>query len=200
MCALRSEWGRRLLSRRPPCWSRVAPDRSVRRWSGDCWTPTWRRSGSSAATSSSRTTCGELWATPAFASTSATCATTTASTGPPEASTSCSTPPRSSRCRRASSFPLEAVQTNVLGSANVIEASNSNGVGKVVCLGTDKAVYPVNAMGMSKAMMEKVGAGIRPQQPDREDRRLDRPLRQRDVLARLGHPAVRRADQGRQIR
>jgi UDP-N-acetylglucosamine 4,6-dehydratase/5-epimerase len=53
-------------------------------------------------------------------------------------------------------FPLEAVRTNVLGSANVIEASNSNAVGSVVCLGTDKAAYPVNAMGMSKAMMEKV--------------------------------------------
>lgn len=53
-------------------------------------------------------------------------------------------------------FPLEAVRTNVLGSANVIEASNANGVGSVVCLGTDKAAYPVNAMGMSKAMMEKV--------------------------------------------
>ena len=52
-------------------------------------------------------------------------------------------------------FPIEAVRTNVLGSANVIEASNANGVSKVVCLGTDKAVYPVNAMGMSKAMMEK---------------------------------------------
>lgn len=53
-------------------------------------------------------------------------------------------------------FPLEAVKTNVLGSSNVIEASNSNGVRSVVCLGTDKAAYPVNAMGMSKAMMEKV--------------------------------------------
>ncbi|MDP3893770.1 polysaccharide biosynthesis protein [Nocardioides sp.] len=52
-------------------------------------------------------------------------------------------------------FPLEAVRTNVLGSSNVIEASNANGVEKLVCLGTDKAVYPVNAMGMSKAMMEK---------------------------------------------
>ena len=53
-------------------------------------------------------------------------------------------------------FPLEAVRTNVLGSANVIEASNKNEVRSVVCLGTDKAAYPVNAMGMSKAMMEKV--------------------------------------------
>lgn len=53
-------------------------------------------------------------------------------------------------------FPMEAVKTNVLGSHNVIEASNANGVRSVVCLGTDKAAYPVNAMGMSKAMMEKV--------------------------------------------
>lgn len=53
-------------------------------------------------------------------------------------------------------FPMEAVQTNVWGSYNVIEASNANGVKSVVCLGTDKAAYPVNAMGISKAMMEKV--------------------------------------------
>ena len=53
-------------------------------------------------------------------------------------------------------FPMEAVRTNILGSANVIEASNFNQVHSVVCLGTDKAAYPVNAMGMSKAMMEKV--------------------------------------------
>ncbi len=53
-------------------------------------------------------------------------------------------------------FPMEAVRTNIIGSANVIEASNANDVKSVVCLGTDKAAYPVNAMGMSKAMMEKV--------------------------------------------
>jgi UDP-N-acetylglucosamine 4,6-dehydratase len=53
-------------------------------------------------------------------------------------------------------FPLEAVRTNILGSANVIEAANANGVRSVVCLGTDKAAYPVNAMGMTKALMEKV--------------------------------------------
>jgi UDP-N-acetylglucosamine 4,6-dehydratase/5-epimerase len=53
-------------------------------------------------------------------------------------------------------FPLEAVRTNVFGSANVVEAANANGVRSVVCLGTDKAAYPVNAMGMSKALMEKV--------------------------------------------
>jgi UDP-glucose 4-epimerase len=53
-------------------------------------------------------------------------------------------------------FPLEAVSTNILGSANVIEAAQANGVRSVVCLGTDKAVYPINAMGMTKALMEKV--------------------------------------------
>jgi UDP-glucose 4-epimerase len=53
-------------------------------------------------------------------------------------------------------FPLEAVRTNVLGSANVIEAAERNEVRSVVMLGTDKAVYPVNAMGMTKALMEKV--------------------------------------------
>ena len=52
-------------------------------------------------------------------------------------------------------FPLQAVQTNVLGSNNVINAASDAGVSSVVCLSTDKAVYPINAMGMSKAMMEK---------------------------------------------
>ena len=52
-------------------------------------------------------------------------------------------------------FPLQAVQTNVIGSSNVLEAAGANGVRSVVCLGTDKAVQPVNAMGMSKALMEK---------------------------------------------
>lgn len=53
-------------------------------------------------------------------------------------------------------FPIEAVKTNVLGTENVLAAAIENGVKKVVCLSTDKAAYPVNAMGMSKAMMEKV--------------------------------------------
>ncbi len=52
--------------------------------------------------------------------------------------------------------PLEAVKTNVLGTENVLEAAITCGVKKVVCLSTDKAVYPINAMGISKAMMEKV--------------------------------------------
>jgi UDP-N-acetylglucosamine 4,6-dehydratase len=52
--------------------------------------------------------------------------------------------------------PLEAVKTNVLGTENVLEAAICSGVERVVCLSTDKAVYPINAMGISKAMMEKV--------------------------------------------
>lgn len=52
-------------------------------------------------------------------------------------------------------FPLEAVKTNIEGSANVLRSSIEHEVGSVVCLSTDKAVYPINAMGMSKALMEK---------------------------------------------
>jgi UDP-N-acetylglucosamine 4,6-dehydratase len=52
--------------------------------------------------------------------------------------------------------PIEAVRTNVLGTENVLHAAVSCGVARVVCLSTDKAVYPINAMGISKAMMEKV--------------------------------------------
>lgn len=53
-------------------------------------------------------------------------------------------------------FPMEAVRTNVIGTDNVLTAAISEGVRKVICLSTDKAAYPVNAMGTSKAMMEKV--------------------------------------------
>lgn len=53
-------------------------------------------------------------------------------------------------------FPVEAVKTNVLGTENVLTAAIQAGVKKVICLSTDKAAYPVNAMGTSKAMMEKV--------------------------------------------
>jgi UDP-glucose 4-epimerase len=53
-------------------------------------------------------------------------------------------------------FPLEAYKTNVLGTSNIIDASIENKVKKIVILSTDKAVYPINAMGISKAMMEKV--------------------------------------------
>ncbi len=53
-------------------------------------------------------------------------------------------------------FPMEAVKTNVYGTDNVLTAAISYGVKKVICLSTDKAAYPINAMGISKAMMEKV--------------------------------------------
>jgi len=52
--------------------------------------------------------------------------------------------------------PMEAVKTNITGTDNVLEAAIANGVRRIVCLSTDKAVYPINAMGISKAMMEKV--------------------------------------------
>ncbi|MDZ4098902.1 MAG: polysaccharide biosynthesis protein [Methylophilaceae bacterium] len=56
--------------------------------------------------------------------------------------------------------PMQAVRTNVLGTENVLEAAIAAGVKRVVCLSTDKAVYPINAMGISKAMMEKVMVAV----------------------------------------
>lgn len=53
-------------------------------------------------------------------------------------------------------FPIEAVKTNILGTENVLEAAIQHRIKKVICLSTDKAVYPINAMGMTKAVMEKV--------------------------------------------
>ena len=89
---------------------------------------------------------------------------------------------------------MEAVRTNVLGAENVMRAAIANGVSRCVVLSTDKAVYPINAMGMSKALMEKVMVAksrlVRPGQ----DRPVRHALRQRDGLARLGDSAVRRAD------
>ncbi|GAB1694368.1 polysaccharide biosynthesis protein [Krasilnikovia sp. M28-CT-15] len=63
-------------------------------------------------------------------------------------------------------FPLEAIRTNVLGSANVIEACERAGVRSAVLLSTDKAVQPINAMGMSKALMEKVAQAHARNNPD----------------------------------
>lgn len=57
-------------------------------------------------------------------------------------------------------FPMEAVRTNIFGSENVVRASVAAKVGSVVCLSTDKAVFPINAMGMSKALVEKVAQSI----------------------------------------
>jgi UDP-N-acetylglucosamine 4,6-dehydratase len=53
-------------------------------------------------------------------------------------------------------YPIEAVKTNILGTENVLNAAINNNIKKVICLSTDKAVYPINAMGISKALMEKV--------------------------------------------
>jgi UDP-N-acetylglucosamine 4,6-dehydratase/5-epimerase len=63
-------------------------------------------------------------------------------------------------------FPLQAVKTNVLGSSNVIEAAHRVGVRTVVCLSTDKAVMPINAMGMSKALMEKTAQAFARNHPE----------------------------------
>jgi UDP-N-acetylglucosamine 4,6-dehydratase len=65
-------------------------------------------------------------------------------------------------------FPLQAVATNVHGSDNVIRAAHECGVKSVVCLSTDKAVYPINAMGISKAMMEKVAQAFARNHPESE--------------------------------
>jgi UDP-N-acetylglucosamine 4,6-dehydratase len=92
-------------------------------------------------------------------------------------------------------FPQQAVKTNIQGSHNVIEAASSHGVRSVVCLSTDKAVYPVNAMGMSKALMEKTAQAFARNNPAHD--RVDHAVRQRHVLPGLGHPVVRRTDQGR---
>jgi UDP-glucose 4-epimerase len=53
-------------------------------------------------------------------------------------------------------YPMEALKTNVMGTANVLDAAIRHGISNVICLSTDKAVYPINAMGISKALMEKV--------------------------------------------
>jgi UDP-glucose 4-epimerase len=68
-------------------------------------------------------------------------------------------------------FPIEAVKTNVLGTENVLTAAIEAGVQNIVCLSTDKAAYPVNAMGTSKAMMEKV-AVAKSRTVDPEDTRI----------------------------
>ncbi|HBY67010.1 MAG TPA: UDP-glucose 4-epimerase, partial [Flavobacteriaceae bacterium] len=63
-------------------------------------------------------------------------------------------------------FPLEATRTNVLGTQNVIDAAAYNNVKKVICLSTDKAAYPINAMGISKALMEKVAVAASRNNPN----------------------------------
>ena len=96
-------------------------------------------------------------------------------------------------------FPMEAVRTNVIGTDNVLHAAISEGVERVVCLSTDKAAYPINAMGKSKAMMESIiyanarnGAGRTTICCTRYGNVMSLP-RQRDT-------AVHQADQGRRAR
>lgn len=57
-------------------------------------------------------------------------------------------------------FPMQAIMTNVMGSHNVIESAISHGVDRVICLSTDKAAYPINTMGLTKALMEKVAQSV----------------------------------------
>ena len=94
-------------------------------------------------------------------------------------------------------FPMEAVKTNVIGTNNVLEAANQCGVRKVVVLSTDKAVYPINAMGMAKALMEKL---MLAQSKDRRQSSsfVRRAIRKRDVLAWFGDSPLCRTDQGGQ--
>ena len=63
-------------------------------------------------------------------------------------------------------FPIEATKTNVFGTQNTIDAAVANKVGKIICLSTDKAAYPINAMGISKALMEKVAIAASRNIPD----------------------------------
>jgi len=92
-------------------------------------------------------------------------------------------------------YPMEAVRTNILGTENVLNAALACGVKKVITLSTDKAVYPINAMGISKAMMEKVMvAKARMTQCDSTSSSV--PAMAIHGVARFGHPAVRQADQG----
>ena len=65
-------------------------------------------------------------------------------------------------------FPMQAVLTNIIGSHNVIDSAVQHGVRRVICLSTDKAVYPINAMGMSKALMEKVAQAVARSMVERE--------------------------------
>ena len=86
-------------------------------------------------------------------------------------------------------YPMEAVKTNVAGSDNVISACVENHVKKAIFLSTDKAAYPINAMGMTKAVMEKNVIAR-----SRRSGSVPDPIRQRHGFPRLGHPAVLRPD------
>jgi UDP-glucose 4-epimerase len=97
-------------------------------------------------------------------------------------------------------FPDQAVKTNVTGSKNVIDASHRSGVRSVVCLSTDKAVYPVNAMGISKALMEKTAQAFARSLPD--SRTTVSITRYGNVMYSRGSvipPFIRQLEQGRPL-
>ncbi len=89
-------------------------------------------------------------------------------------------------------FPMEAVRTNVMGTQNVIDAAVQCEVKKVICLSTDKAAYPINAMGISKAMMEKVAVACL--KKFRKNYGLSDPIRKRNGFKRVGNSFVRQTN------
>lgn len=91
--------------------------------------------------------------------------------------------------------PMQAVRTNGLGTENVLEAAINASVKRVVCLSTDKAVYPINAMGISKAMMEKVMVAAS-RNLEGTHRDLRHTLWQRDGFAGIGDSTLCRASPG----
>jgi len=112
---------------------------------------------------------------------------------PLAASTTFSTPPRLSKYLRANSIRSKPSRPNVLGTDNVLEAAIINSVSRVVCLSTDKAVYPINRMGLSKALMEKVMIAKSRVGARHEQRHLWHPLWQCSRLSWLRHPSLRGA-------
>lgn len=83
-------------------------------------------------------------------------------------------------------FPMQAVATNIVGSYNVVESARVQGVRKLVCLSTDKAVYPINAMGMTKALMEKVLLACARSLGDGEDKTIMTSVRYGNVMCSRG--------------
>lgn len=92
-------------------------------------------------------------------------------------------------------FPLEAAKTNVFGTQNTIDAAVANGVEKVICLSTDKAAYPINAMGISKALMEKVAIAASRNVPGDKTTNMPDTLRECNGLQRVSYTLIRRANQ-----
>ena len=94
-------------------------------------------------------------------------------------------------------YPMEAVKTNVVGTENVLNAAIANGVKRVVVLSTDKAVYPINAMGYFQGHGRKIDGGQVADDPAARAGDLRHPLRQRHGLPRFGDSVVCRPAQGR---